>query len=156
MVAQLLVMGAGIFSRAFVVAYQQAVSNAKAGGGAAAAAAKATSLSNKITVSESLQILNLEAMHNEAKRRAADVAAKAGARKAAGGGKAGDPTVVEQEFEKIYVEPLEIQTVYDKYFAANDVAKGGSFYIQSKIFRAKECLDEQLKEQQKLEKEGKL
>ena len=30
---------------------------------------------------------------------------------------------------------------YDKYFAANDVAKGGSFYLQSKVFRAKEALD---------------
>ena len=26
--------------------------------------------------------------------------------------------------------------------AANDVAKGGSFYLQSKIYRAKELLDE--------------
>lgn len=152
MVAQLLVMGAGVFSRAFVVAYQQAVVNAKAGGGAAAAAAKATSLSNKMNVSESLAILNLEALQLEAKRRAAEKMQQAGQRK--GGGAA--PAESEPEFEKVYVEPKEIQSVYDKYFAANDVSRGGSFYIQSKIFRAKECLDNHLKEQEKLQKEGKL
>ena len=35
----------------------------------------------------------------------------------------------------------EIQSNYEKYFAANDPAKGGSFYLQSKIYRAKEFLD---------------
>jgi len=31
---------------------------------------------------------------------------------------------------------------FDKYFAANAIEKGGSFYLQSKIYRAKELLDE--------------
>jgi import inner membrane translocase subunit TIM16 len=31
---------------------------------------------------------------------------------------------------------------YDKYFASNDPKVGGSFYIQSKIVRAKEALEE--------------
>ena len=35
----------------------------------------------------------------------------------------------------------EIQKNYENLFAANDPAKGGSFYLQSKIYRAKECLD---------------
>jgi len=35
-----------------------------------------------------------------------------------------------------------VQKQYDKYFAANAVEKGGSFYLQSKIYRAKEMLDE--------------
>ena len=35
----------------------------------------------------------------------------------------------------------EIQSNYEKLFAANDPSKGGSFYLQSKIHRAKECLD---------------
>lgn len=35
---------------------------------------------------------------------------------------------------------------YEKYFAANDVSKGGSFYLQSKVHRAKEQLDEFMKE----------
>jgi mitochondrial import inner membrane translocase subunit TIM16 len=30
-------------------------------------------------------------------------------------------------------------------FGVNDKAKGGSFYLQSKIFRAKERIDEELK-----------
>eukprot|EP01027_Heterolobosea_sp_BB2_P001187 GEZU01001817.1.p1 GENE.GEZU01001817.1~~GEZU01001817.1.p1 ORF type:complete len:134 (-),score=37.21 GEZU01001817.1:266-667(-) len=34
-----------------------------------------------------------------------------------------------------------IEERFRKLFEANDPAKGGSFYLQSKIFRAKECLD---------------
>lgn len=37
---------------------------------------------------------------------------------------------------------------YDKYFAANDPEKGGSFYLQSKVYRAKEALDEIYMERQ--------
>jgi import inner membrane translocase subunit TIM16 len=39
-----------------------------------------------------------------------------------------------------------IQKQYDRYFEANKVEKGGSFYLQSKIYRAKELLDEYVKE----------
>lgn len=35
----------------------------------------------------------------------------------------------------------EIQTSYDHLFRANEKATGGSFYIQSKVFRAKERID---------------
>lgn len=38
--------------------------------------------------------------------------------------------------------------------AANDVSKGGSFYLQSKVYRAKEQLDEYLEEKKKEEKTG--
>lgn len=31
---------------------------------------------------------------------------------------------------------------FERYFEANDVSKGGSFYLQSKIYRAKELLTE--------------
>ena len=34
-------------------------------------------------------------------------------------------------------------------FAANDPAKGGSFYLQSKIYRSKEVLDNEFAEQAK-------
>jgi import inner membrane translocase subunit TIM16 len=34
---------------------------------------------------------------------------------------------------------------YERYHAANDPKKGGSFYIQSKIFRAKEALEAEYK-----------
>jgi mitochondrial import inner membrane translocase subunit TIM16 len=38
---------------------------------------------------------------------------------------------------------------FQKYFEANSVEKGGSFYVQSKIYRAKEMLDQYIKEKQK-------
>lgn len=40
-----------------------------------------------------------------------------------------------------------VQKSYDHLFAVNDKAKGGSFYLQSKVFRAKERLDQELKSQ---------
>jgi len=39
-----------------------------------------------------------------------------------------------------------IQTQYARYFEANKVEKGGSFYLQSKVYRAKELLDDYIKE----------
>ena len=45
---------------------------------------------------------------------------------------------------------------YDKYFNQNDPAKGGSFYLQSKIYRARECLEKEieLEKAQKKKKEA--
>jgi hypothetical protein len=40
------------------------------------------------------------------------------------------------------VKPENIMEQFDKYFEANDPDKGGSFYIQNKIFYAKEFLME--------------
>lgn len=49
-----------------------------------------------------------------------------------------------------------IQKQYDRYFEANRVEKGGSFYLQSKVYRAKELLDEYVKEKNaEMMKEGK-
>lgn len=42
---------------------------------------------------------------------------------------------------------------YEKYFAANAVENGGSFYLQSKVYRAKEQLDEFIKEKRMEEKQ---
>mmetsp|Transcript_39643 Transcript_39643/g.58227 ORF Transcript_39643/g.58227 Transcript_39643/m.58227 type:complete len:120 (-) Transcript_39643:175-534(-) len=47
--------------------------------------------------------------------------------------------------------PEAIQKQYDRYFAANAVEKGGSFYLQSKVVRAKELLDE-FEKDKKMEK----
>ncbi|KAL3822822.1 hypothetical protein ACHAXA_011459 [Cyclostephanos tholiformis] len=50
---------------------------------------------------------------------------------------------------------VSVETVrrqYDRYFESNKVENGGSFYLQSKIYRAKELLDEYVKEK---EAEGK-
>lgn len=47
------------------------------------------------------------------------------------------------------VEDLKTEKIEQKYehlFKANDKDKGGSFYIQSKVYRAKERLDQELKE----------
>lgn len=40
----------------------------------------------------------------------------------------------------------EITKNYEHLFAVNDKARGGSFYLQSKVVRAKERIDNELKE----------
>ncbi|XP_064318180.1 mitochondrial import inner membrane translocase subunit TIM16 [Phalacrocorax carbo] len=51
------------------------------------------------------------------------------------------------------LNPEEIQKNYDHLFKVNDKSVGGSFYLQSKVVRAKERLDEELRIQAKDEKE---
>lgn len=46
------------------------------------------------------------------------------------------------ELTKADIDPVKINAKYEKYFQANDPDKGGSFYLQSKVFRAKESLEE--------------
>jgi len=53
--------------------------------------------------------------------------------------------------EEIVKDPEVVQRQFDRYFAVNAVEKGGSFYLQSKIYRAKEQLDEFLMEKRKEE-----
>lgn len=45
------------------------------------------------------------------------------------------------------LDPEEITKNFDHLFVMNDKSKGGSFYLQSKVFRAKERLEEELKAQ---------
>mmetsp|Transcript_24408 Transcript_24408/g.40472 ORF Transcript_24408/g.40472 Transcript_24408/m.40472 type:complete len:140 (+) Transcript_24408:487-906(+) len=47
-----------------------------------------------------------------------------------------------------------VEKQFERYFAANAVENGGSFYLQSKIYRAKEMLDDYLKEKRMEEKEA--
>lgn len=47
------------------------------------------------------------------------------------------------------MDPELIKKNYEHLFAVNDKFKGGSFYLQSKVFRAKERLDEELKHKMK-------
>ncbi|XP_054861304.1 mitochondrial import inner membrane translocase subunit TIM16-like isoform X2 [Amphiprion ocellaris] len=49
--------------------------------------------------------------------------------------------------------PEEIQKNYDHLFKVNDKSVGGSFYLQSKVVRAKERLDEELNIQTQQEKQ---
>ncbi|XP_051487869.1 coronin-7 isoform X3 [Apus apus] len=51
------------------------------------------------------------------------------------------------------LNPEEIQKNYDHLFKVNDKSVGGSFYLQSKVVRAKERLDEELRIQAKDQKE---
>jgi len=46
------------------------------------------------------------------------------------------------------LDPEAVQKNYEHLFEVNDKAKGGSFYIQSKVVRAKERLDQELKLEQ--------
>lgn len=100
-IAQLVAMGVGVVSKAFLAALQQARAN---GGRAAAQTVRRT---GTMEARQARQILNLE----------------------------GD------KFTR-----AEVMSQYKRYFAANDADKGGSFYLQSKIHNAKECLLEELAE----------
>lgn len=44
------------------------------------------------------------------------------------------------------LDPKEVQEKYEHLFNINEKSKGGSFYIQSKVFRAKERIDHELKD----------
>uniref|UniRef100_A0A1A8H9M9 Presequence translocase-associated motor 16 homolog n=1 Tax=Nothobranchius korthausae TaxID=1143690 RepID=A0A1A8H9M9_9TELE len=52
------------------------------------------------------------------------------------------------------VSPEEIQKNYEHLFKVNDKSAGGSFYIQSKVVRAKERLEEELNIQTQEEKQS--
>lgn len=43
--------------------------------------------------------------------------------------------------DKTSMSTEAVERNFKKYFEANDPKKGGSFYLQSKVFRAKEALD---------------
>jgi len=48
-----------------------------------------------------------------------------------------------------------VEKQFKKYFADNAIERGGSFYVQSKIYRAKELLDDYLKEKRAEDKQEK-
>ncbi|XP_061394748.1 mitochondrial import inner membrane translocase subunit Tim16 [Musca vetustissima] len=88
-----------------------------------------------------------------------EIAASQEAARRAGGGRQGEKRAeanartgmtLEEAKQILNVEDLksieEITKKYEHLFAMNDKAKGGSFYLQSKVFRAKERIDQELKE----------
>ncbi|KAF0682911.1 Aste57867_24999 [Aphanomyces stellatus] len=99
LIANIVIAGAGVVSKAFVQAYSQAVINAKSGKTMETAA---ITLKNKMQKDQAMEVLNLQ----------------------------GKPTVA------------EIEKQFERYFKVNEPSKdgGGSYYLQSKIFRAKEAL----------------
>ncbi|CAK1545478.1 unnamed protein product [Leptosia nina] len=46
------------------------------------------------------------------------------------------------------IDPEKLKNNYEHLFSVNEKAKGGSFYLQSKIVRAKERLDIEIKDKQ--------
>ncbi|XP_071847005.1 mitochondrial import inner membrane translocase subunit TIM16-like [Apostichopus japonicus] len=86
-----------------------------------------------------------------------EIQASQQAAKQRGGGQAGAKTAAAnslsgmtvEEAQKILniskVDAEEISKSYNHLFAVNDKKKGGSFYLQSKVVRAKERLDSELK-----------
>lgn len=85
-----------------------------------------------------------------------EFAASQEAAKRAGGGKKGAERAAQnlrsgitlEEAQQILnvskLDPEEIQKKYEHLFNANEKSKGGSFYLQSKVVRAKERIDQEL------------
>eukprot|EP00621_Florenciella_sp_RCC1693_P016609 CAMPEP_0182537398 /NCGR_PEP_ID=MMETSP1323-20130603/21877_1 /TAXON_ID=236787 /ORGANISM="Florenciella parvula, Strain RCC1693" /LENGTH=129 /DNA_ID=CAMNT_0024747771 /DNA_START=53 /DNA_END=442 /DNA_ORIENTATION=+ len=48
--------------------------------------------------------------------------------------------------ELMEIDMKKLREQYERIFDANDPKKGGSFYLQSKIFRAKEALDMEIED----------
>ncbi|CAH0731760.1 unnamed protein product, partial [Brenthis ino] len=72
-----------------------------------------------------------------------------GARRAAANASTG--LTLEEAMQILNIEKLDpekIKQSYEHLFTSNDKAKGGSFYLQSKIVRAKERIDTELKSSQ--------
>lgn len=85
-----------------------------------------------------------------------EYAASQEAAKRAGGGRQGNAQAAEnlrtgmtlEEAKDILdvqkLDPEDVKKRYEFLFNANDSSKGGSFYIQSKVVRAKERIDQEL------------
>lgn len=55
---------------------------------------------------------------------------------------------------ELKADPAIVQKQFERYFEANDVSKKGSFYLQSKIYRANELLQEFQEEKRKEDMAG--
>ena len=88
-----------------------------------------------------------EAAAQKAGRVGAGAAAGGQAGGAAGGWKRSKMMPPDEAYKVLNVDPKsaaprdEIQLNFDKLFRINDVTVGGSFYLQSKVYRAKQTLD---------------
>ncbi|CAD7092884.1 unnamed protein product [Hermetia illucens] len=95
-----------------------------------------------------------------------EIAASQEAARRAGGGQKGhnraaanarSGLTLEEAQQILNVSKLDREEIFKKYehlFNVNDKSKGGSFYLQSKVFRAKERLDEELRLMEKAEKKA--
>ncbi|KAJ8709326.1 hypothetical protein PYW07_009152 [Mythimna separata] len=94
-----------------------------------------------------------------------EIAASQEAAKRAGGGPEGTRRAaanastgltLEEAMQILNLDKLEKEKMlknYEHLFQANDKSKGGSFYLQSKIVRAKERIDEEFKQVQEASKD---
>ncbi|XP_058426135.1 coronin-7 isoform X2 [Diceros bicornis minor] len=89
-----------------------------------------------------------------ASRAAADARGRAGHQSAAASNLSGLSLQEAQQILNVSkLSPEEIQKNYEHLFKVNDKSVGGSFYLQSKVVRAKERLDEELRIQAQEDRE---
>ncbi|XP_030068413.1 mitochondrial import inner membrane translocase subunit TIM16 isoform X3 [Microcaecilia unicolor] len=89
-----------------------------------------------------------------ASRAAADARGRSGQESAAASSLSGISLQEAQQILNISkLSPEEIQKNYEHLFKVNEKSVGGSFYLQSKVVRAKERLDEELRIQSREQKE---
>ena len=150
-IAQAVVMGISVLARAIPAAYGAALQNAKKGGIDTAKAGENIMGRKRMKLDEALMILNLEK----------DQVTADSVKKVRVGvewdkicvywwmyEQVGSLLFVVSLFVIIFVSIINTTQQYERYFAANAVEKGGSFYLQSKIYRAKEQLDEFIQEKE--------
>ncbi|XP_010838794.1 PREDICTED: mitochondrial import inner membrane translocase subunit TIM16 [Bison bison bison] len=90
----------------------------------------------------------------EASRAAADTRGRAGHQSAAASNLSGLSLQEAQQILNVSkLSPEEIQKNYEHLFKVNDKSVGGSFYLQSKVVRAKERLEEELRIQAQEDRE---
>ncbi|XP_032825881.1 mitochondrial import inner membrane translocase subunit TIM16 [Petromyzon marinus] len=84
-----------------------------------------------------------------ASRAAAEARGRAGRQSAVASGMTGLGLQEAKDILNVSkLDAAEIQKNYENLFKMNEKASGGSFYLQSKVVRAKERLDEELKIQE--------
>ncbi|XP_006140807.1 mitochondrial import inner membrane translocase subunit TIM16 isoform X2 [Tupaia chinensis] len=89
-----------------------------------------------------------------ASRAAANARGRAGHQSAAASSLSGLSLQEAQQILNVSkLSPEEIQKNYEHLFKVNDKSVGGSFYLQSKVVRAKERLDEELRIQAQEDRE---
>uniref|UniRef100_A0A8I6AUB7 Presequence translocase associated motor 16 n=1 Tax=Rattus norvegicus TaxID=10116 RepID=A0A8I6AUB7_RAT len=89
-----------------------------------------------------------------ASQAAADARGRAGHQSAAASNLSGLSLQEAQQILNISkLSPEEVQKNYEHLFKVNDKSVGGSFYLQSKVVRAKERLDEELRIQAQEDRE---
>jgi import inner membrane translocase subunit TIM16 len=148
MVIQAVILGVSILSRALPAAYAAALQNAKKSGASAATDSASVMGRKMISRDEALLVLNLR----EAKVVTPEAIQKVRMNEIHDCLGYHMDGLLRQVCSLhiltlfMYVVLIYCEQQYDKYFESNSVEKGGSFYLQSKIYRAKEMLDEYEKE----------